>query len=103
VIENGLAESVIFHGAIYDEKELSVHFKNALLCISPHQAGLSVAKSMGYGVPFVTYKEAITGGERYHITDGVNGILYENDADLVDIIINASNGSDQYVEMGKMA
>ena len=103
VIENGLTENVIFHGAIYDEKELSVHFQSALLCISPHQAGLSVAKSMGYGVPFVTYKEAITGGERYHITDGVNGVLYERDSDLVDIIVKASNSSDYYVEMGKRA
>lgn len=103
VADNNLSERVIFHGAIYDEKELSTHFQRALLCISPHQAGLSVAKSMGYGVPFVTYKEAITGGERYHITHGENGILYENDSDLVDIIIESSKNLDQYVEMGKRA
>ena len=103
VEEIGISEYAIFHGAIYDENELSAHFKRALVCVSPHQAGLSVAKSMGYGVPFVTYKESITGGERYHITHGENGILYENDADLVDIIIEASNNPNKYIEMGMRA
>lgn len=103
VADKNLAELVVFHGAIYDENELSAHFKRALLCVSPHQAGLSVAKSMGYGVPFVTYKESITGGERYHITHGENGILYEKDSDLVDIIIEASNNPNKYIEMGLRA
>ena len=103
VADNNLTEYVIFHGAIYDEKELSTYFKRALMCVSPHQAGLSVSKSMGYGVPFVTYKESITGGERYHITHEENGILYDNDSDLVNVIIEASNNPNKYVEMGMRA
>ena len=103
VVDNNLTERIIFHGAIYDENELSAHFKRALLCVSPHQAGLSVSKSMGYGVPFVTYKDSITGGERYHITHGENGILYKKDSDLVDIIIEASNNPNKYIEMGSRA
>ena len=50
VIDNKLTDTVIFHGAIFDEAILSSFFQKALLCISPNQAGLSVAKSMGYGV-----------------------------------------------------
>ena len=103
VADNGLSESVVFHGAIYDEKKLAIHFQNALLCISPHQAGLSVPKSMGYGVPFVTLRDAITGGEKYHITNGINGVFYEHDDDLVDIILNAASNPDKYVKLGMNA
>ena len=103
VVDNKLAEKVFFHGAIFEESILSSFFQKALLCISPNQAGLSVAKSMGYGVPFVTYEKSITGGERYHISHGVNGLLYEKDADLVDIIVDVSTNSDKYIEMGAQA
>lgn len=51
VKDNGLQDNVAFHGAIYDEKEILKIFQQSLLCFSPTQAGLSVPKSMGYGVP----------------------------------------------------
>ena len=98
-----LSENVIFHGAIYDEKVLADQFSHALLCISPTQGGLSVPKSMGYGVPFVTRKDAITGGEIYHITPGVNGIMYDKDDDLLNILSDACQNSQKYIEMGVKA
>lgn len=55
---------------------------------------------MGYGVPFVTRRDAITGGEIYHITPGVNGIMYEKDNELTAILIDAANNPQKYVEMG---
>ena len=100
VSNNKLEDKVIFHGAIYDEGKLAECFSEALLCISPTQGGLSVPKSMGYGVPFVTRKDAITGGEIYHITSGVNGIMYENDDDLTSILIEAGSKPEKYVDMG---
>ena len=100
VSNNGLSNRVIFHGAIYDEKKLAQHFRDALLCISPHQAGLSVPKSMGYGVPFVTLRDAITGGEKYHITHGETGVFYEQDEDLVSIILDAASSPEKYVKLG---
>ena len=103
VVDNKLTDKVFFHGAIFDEAILSSFFQKALLCISPNQAGLSVAKSMGYGVPFVTYEKSITGGERYHITHGINGILYEKDAELTSVIVDASNNPHKYIEMGVQA
>ena len=100
VTDNGIQGNVTFTGAIFDEKVLAGHFAEALLCISPTQGGLSCPKSMGYGVPFVTRKDAITGGEIYHITPDVNGILYENDEDLTTIIEDSCRTPEKYVKMG---
>lgn len=98
-----LNDKVIMHGPIYDESLLASLFQKSLISISPTQAGLSVAKSMGYGVPFVTRKDAITGGEIYHITNGVNGITYDNDSDLSEIMSLAMNCRDKFIEMGLAA
>ncbi len=100
VKENGFSHFVMFTGAIYDERKLAEHFKRAILCFSPNQAGLSVPKSMGYGVPFVTRKDAITGGEIYHITNGVNGIMYEKDDDILKIMEDVSKNATKYINMG---
>lgn len=103
VMQNNLTNNVKFTGAIFDEKVLANYFAKALLCISPTQGGLSCPKSMGYGVPFVTRKNAITGGEIYHITPGVNGIMYDNDEDLASIIEDACKNPDKYIQMGLAA
>lgn len=95
-----LESKVVMHGAIFDEHTLAEQFAKALLCISPTQGGLSVPKSMGYGVPFVTRKDAITGGEIYHITPDVNGIMYDNNSDLITIMMDASKNPEKYIEMG---
>ena len=103
VKDNGLQDNVAFHGAIYDEKEILKIFQQSLLCFSPTQAGLSVPKSMGYGVPFVSRKDAITGGEIYHIQNGVNGIMYEKDEDLSAIMLDAFENRIKYIDMGRRA
>lgn len=98
-----LNDYVTFHGAVYDSQKLSDFYSNAICCISPYQAGLSVCTSMGNGVPFVTRKDAITGGEMYHITNGVDGILYDKDEDLTKIIKEVVTEPSKYIEMGKKA
>lgn len=101
--DSNLDDRVIMHGPIYEESMLASLFQQSLISISPTQAGLSVTKSMGYGVPFVTRRDAITGGEIYHITDGVNGIIYDNDSDLYEIMSLAMNHRYRFVEMGLAA
>lgn len=103
VKEHQLADYVSFKGAIFEETVLRDYYAQALISVSPYQAGLSVPKSMGYGVPYATRKDAITGGEIYHITDGVNGFMYENDEDLLTILLDASKNPLKYIEMGKRA
>lgn len=103
ISENKLDEKIILHGKVYDESLLKTYFNRALACISPGQAGLSVLKSMGYGVPFITKKNAITGGEIFNIQDQVSGILYEKDEDLTDIILDITTNNQKYIELGQNA
>ncbi|WP_025764423.1 glycosyltransferase family 4 protein [Dyadobacter tibetensis] len=81
--QSGFTQRIYFHGAIHSDSELAAHFHASIACISPGQAGLSVLKSFSFGVPFITRSSAITGGERFNITNGNNGILYFNDLSQV--------------------
>lgn len=103
IVENNFEESIYLRGKIFDENQLCHYFSKAIACISPGQAGLSVLKSMGYGVPFITKKNAITGGEIFNIENGINGVLYENNDELKNLILDISNNRDKYIEMGKKA
>ena len=97
--EKGLNDSVVMTGAIYDEDVLKDYFLTSLLCISPKQAGLSVQKSLGYGTPFVTRPDAITGGERFDVHDKENGFFYETITELTEIIVNAIKNPEMIAEM----
>ena len=99
VRRDNLDGQVVFYHAVYDESALSRLFQRALLCISPHQAGLSVLKSFAYGTPFVTREDAITGGELFNIRNGENGILYKHDSDLAPILTDAASHPEKYLEM----
>ncbi len=94
---------VSFTGAIFDDKKLGEYFRNALLCVSPDQAGLSVLKSMGLGVPYVTCKNAITGGEIFNIHNGIDGILFDHFEDLEGIFLDAADNQEKYIKMGQAA
>ena len=101
--DNLIEDKITLTGGIYDEKELSKYFEKAIMCISPDQAGLTVLKSMGYGVPFVTHKDAITGGEIFNIVHGENGILLEDFKEIKDIILESTEQYEKYETMGKNA
>jgi glycosyltransferase involved in cell wall biosynthesis len=101
--DNNLSENIILRGKITDEVELAHAFNRALICVSPDQAGLSVLLSMGYGVPFVTRHNSITGGERLNIVNDFNGILYNNENDLKTIILDCFTNSDKYLIIGQNA
>lgn len=73
----GLDDKINIHGAITEDKKLVPFFQSAYCCVSPFQAGLSVQKSFAFGVPFLTCKYPITGGEYAAIIDGVNGFFYD--------------------------
>jgi glycosyltransferase involved in cell wall biosynthesis len=93
---NKLNKNVFVKGAIYDQDILQSIFKDAICCISPGQAGLSVLTSMAYGVPFITSKNAFTGGEIFNIKHRINGIIYDGQIrSLSDIIQELSKNNDE--------
>ena len=60
-------------GRVEDENELSRLIQNCSVIVSPKQAGLSIAHTFACGRPFICYENAISGGEKYNIINGING------------------------------
>jgi glycosyltransferase involved in cell wall biosynthesis len=100
---NNMEKNIILQGPIFDSAQKAKFFQKAFACISPEQAGLSVLESMGYGVPFITSKDSITGGERLNITHGLNGVLLDNIDQLHEIILDISKFPQKYITMGQNA
>lgn len=105
VAENNLNNMISVLGPIYDNEVKASIFQKTLACISPLQGGLSVLESMGYGVPFITDTNAITGGETFNIASGETGLRVEdmNEEKLKAIILDISSNRQKYIEMGKKA
>lgn len=100
---NNLSNKVILHGAIYASEKKQAIFNNALACISPNQAGLAVLESMGYGVPYITYENAITGGEIFNIKNEYNGLLLNRNESLDKIIEDIHLNPSKFLKMGENA
>ena len=103
VEKNNLTELIRLLGPIYQISEKALLFSKALACISPCQAGLSVLESMGYGVPYVTSKDAYTGGELLNIRNEENGVLMESLEDLPVVIRDIALNPNKYIIMGNKA
>jgi len=103
IMKAKVEDQIILAGNITDETILEKYFAEAIACISPDQAGLSVLKAMGYGVPFVTWKNAITGGEIFNIHDCVDGILMDDLNELKKVILDTYNHRENFIEMSEKA
>lgn len=75
----GMQDRVELAGQIEDPAVLANYYAEALASVSFGQAGLAVLQSMAFGVPFLTKRNAISGGEKHNIHDGINGIFCEDD------------------------
>jgi len=97
----GLAKRVNFLGRKNSTNELKPLYNRALCSISYGQAGLSVLQSMGFGVPFVTLKDAISGGEITNIRHRHNGILLDPSPEhLCQMLIEICNNENYARSLG---
>lgn len=88
-------------GEITNTEKLRNYFSKAIACISPGQAGLSVLTSFAFGVPFITKEDSITGGERLNIINNENGVLYKEESELYQVLIDIHNNRGKYLRMGQ--
>ncbi len=103
IAQLGLEGRVTLEGAIYDDALLAPYFARAYACVSPGQAGLSVLKAMGCGVPYVTLRDAITGGELFNIQSGVNGLVCDSPRALTEALCDIAADPARFIEMGRAA
>jgi len=82
----GLSARVFLPGKIEDPKLLEGYYARAIASVSFGQAGLAVLQSMAFGVPFITKREAVSGGEKFNIEDRINGLFCSEN---IDSLINA--------------
>jgi len=102
--ELGINERVFFKGKINNTKVLKEYYKEAIVSVSFGQAGLSVLQSLGFGVPFLTKENAISGGEKSNIKHNFNGIFcQDNQESLEEKLIYLCNNIDTAKELGKNA
>jgi len=78
IVDKGLIGKVFLTGHIEDPVVLASYYKVAIASISFGQAGLAVLQSMAFGVPFVTKRNAISGGEIFNIKHDENGVLCDD-------------------------
>lgn len=99
-----ISSKVLFSGRMNSQDDLIEFYNRALCAVSYGQAGLSVLQSMGFGVPFLTLKGAISGGEISNIKHGHNGILLEQGlASLRRELIKISNDENYARKLGENA
>lgn len=103
VKELQLEEDVELTGAIFDENILKDYFLKSVICVSPKQAGLTVLKSIGYGVPFVTRSDAVTGGEKTNVIEGKTGLFYDSEEQLVDLLAKTATEPEVYSALSDSA
>ena len=77
-------DRIEFHPGTTDATQIADYYSRAIAAFSIGQAGLSVLQSLGYGVAFITVKDAISGGEIENLADGYNSMLCEPVSDAIE-------------------
>lgn len=99
-----LDTEVEFIGKINDPEKLKPFFQEAIVSVSFGQAGLSVLQSLGYGVPFLTKYNAISGGEKSNIKHNANSMFCDdNQRSLEESLIKLCNDIDYSKKLGEAA
>jgi len=75
----GLADHVIFAGALYNEEQLAPYFLSSNVFCYPANVGLSLLHGFGYGLPVVTSDRIQSQNPEIEaLVHGENGLLYRD-------------------------
>lgn len=105
IVENkNIKNKVRFVGKVIDTEILKDFYKEAIVSVSFGQAGLSVLQSLGYGVPFMTKENAISGGEKTNIINRENGIFCQDSQESLEYCLTEiCNNIDFAKKLGEKA
>ena len=104
ISDTNLNKRIQFLGRINDIIKLKEYYKESIVSVSFGQAGLSVLQSLGYGVPFLTKINAISGGEKTNIKHGYNSFFCEDNIDsLQNQLIYCCNNISEVRKIGENA
>jgi len=93
--------NIFLVGKLESQDDLKNYYDLSLASVSFGQAGLAILQSMAFGVPFLTKKNAITGGEISNIKNGINGILCEDsEKSLFESLVWCVDNPQKCQEMG---
>ena len=98
-----IADAVRFEGAVTDTARKKKFFASAAVTVSPLQAGLSVAESLSFGVPFITHKNPVSGGEYLSVKDRENGVLFDTEDDLLSSLLTIGSDPAERIRLGNNA
>lgn len=102
--QSSLASQIEFHAACHDEAILHAFYDRAICSVSNSQAGLSVLQSFAFGVPFVTSRDAISGGEIENIKHLENGWLTDGSQEgLTEALKSLIDNPDLASSLGRSA
>lgn len=101
--KENIRDHVRFYKAIYDDVEKQKLFQSAAASVSPLQAGLSVLESFSYGVPFISFRNAISGGEHLNIQNNYNGFLVNSEQELIEKMKIIAENRQRSASMGHNA
>lgn len=101
--EYGLIGKVVLEGDINEPDKLAEYYDRAIASVSYGQAGLAVLQSMAFGVPFITHRNAISGGEKSNIEHGVNGFFCENSGEFESFMLQLATDPKSVRDLGKGA
>tara|TARA_B100000427_G_scaffold209775_1_gene174797 strand:+ start:3243 stop:4346 length:1104 start_codon:yes stop_codon:yes gene_type:complete len=104
IINSGQSEFISLIDRITNPNDLEKYYKHAIASISYGQAGLSVLQSFSYGVPYITKKNTISGGEAGNIIHNINGIIVDDSTVSLERAIKKIICDHQYAKtLGKNA
>ncbi|MBC7773273.1 MAG: glycosyltransferase family 4 protein [Pyrinomonadaceae bacterium] len=88
--ELGVADKVVFTGAVYGEPDIAPYFLSANVFCYPRNMGLSLLHALGYALPVVTCDRLESHGPEIDAFEpGLNGMTYrDQDADDLARVLN---------------